>query len=115
MKVDQSNSSRESSASGCSSNLAPSPEVGAASEKIKGNEKRNRGDARTVLCRTHRTSAEAGIGCRDELVDSQCGETDAEDDDDDVFLESWEEIAATAISTANGQCVCVCACVQHAS
>ena len=79
--MDRGSSSQESSSSGRTS----------VAEKIKGKE-RNHGDIDAqTLCRT----------CTSDSVDSQCGETDGEDDDD-VFLESWEEVAAAAISTANG-------------
>lgn len=77
------------------------------SEKIKGKRKRNHCDAAQTLCR----GCEERSGVRDRedsLADSaQCEESDGEDDDnDDVFLESWEEVAAVAAIQAatNGQC-----------
>ena len=49
-------------------------------------------------------------GRRDESLDSQCcGESDGEDDD--VFLQSWEETGATvAGSAANGEYVYIATC-----
>ena len=103
MKIDRGSSGRDSSSTCSSSNLAPSvahPHGGASSsEKIKGKRRRNHDDTQT-LCR----SCEDGDR-KDSLADSQCGESDGEEDDDDVFLESWEEVAAAAISAANGQCM----------
>ncbi len=104
--MDRGSSGRESSSTCSSSNLAPSVAHGASSgsEKIKGKRRRNHGDTQTLY-----RSCEDGSGAvrdrEDSLADSQCGESDGEDDDnDDVFLESWEEVAAAAFSATNGQC-----------
>lgn len=107
MKI-ESSSGRDSSSTCSSSNLAPAaasvahhPHSGGAassSEKIKGkNRRRNHHDVDTQTLQCSSSCAEDAPGDRKDsaLADLQYGESD---DDDDVFLESWEEISA-----ANGQ------------
>ena len=109
MKIDS--SGRESSSTCSSSNLAPlvasvahhQHSGGAASqssEKIKGKSRRRNHDVDTQTLQCSSCAEDAPGDRKDSaLADLQCGESDGEDDDDDVFLESWEEISA-----ANGQC-----------
>ncbi len=101
MKIDSGGES--SSTCSSSNNLAPASSVGhpqsgasSSTEKIKGkSRRRNHGDTQT-LCRSCAEDRKDSA-----LADLQCGaESDGEEeDDDDVFLESWEEVAS-----ANGQC-----------
>ena len=107
MKI-ESSSDRDSSSTCSSSNLAPAaasvahhPHSGGAassSEKIKGkNRRRNHHDVDTQTLQCSSCAEDAPGDRKDSaLADLQYGESD---DDDDVFLESWEEISA-----ANGQC-----------